>query len=230
MNLKRLLKNYQFELTQTQNEQLLTYFTFLVEYNENVNLTALTSEEDVFVKHFLDSLLIFKNVELKNKKVLDLGAGAGFPSIPNAILNPNANFTIIEPLNKRCVFLNLLIKKLNINNVIVICKRGEDIDDTEIEQFDICSARAVAKANILLELLAKYTKIAGQIILPKANLEFNEKHDALNAADKLFLTLDLIESYNFEGNERNNMIFTKIKKTPKIYPRNFGQIKKSPLK
>lgn len=230
MNLIELLKKYEIDINKEQEQKLITYFEFLVEYNENVNLTALTSQEDVFVKHFLDSLLIFKNVDLTNKNILDLGAGAGFPSIPNAILNLQTQFTIIEPLNKRCVFLNLLVEKLQLTNVTINCKRGEDINIDEIETFDICSARAVAKANILLELLAKYTKMSAQIILPKANLDDSEKKDALNAAKKLNLEFDKIESYSFEGNDRNNLFFTKKAKTPKIYPRNFGQIKKSPLK
>lgn len=227
--IENIFKEYGFTLSQTQLEKLRTYFEFLVEYNENVNLTALTSEEDVYVKHFLDSLLIFKDMDVNDKRILDLGAGAGFPSVPNAIIYPDTQFVIIETLGKRCVFLELLIKKLELNNIKVLNKRGEDISESEIESFDICCARAVAKANVLLELLAKYTKINGFILLPKANLESSEKTHALGAAKKLKLDYLKTISYEFESNQRNNMLFLKQSKTPYKYPRNFGQIKKSPL-
>lgn len=230
MILKKLFEKYNIVITKKQENTFENFFIFLVEYNKNVNLTALTSHDDVLVKHFLDSILIFKDQNIDNLNILDLGAGAGFPSIPNAILNPNTKFTIIETLNKRCVFLNLLVEKLNLNNVEIICKRGEDIFDYEVEKFDITCARAVAKSNILLELLAKYTKIDGLIILPKATLEEVEKNDAKNAAIKLKLKYLSTLSYEFENNNRNNLVFKKINKTPKIYPRNFGQIKKSPLR
>lgn len=228
--MKELFKKYNIEINDNQSDLLETYFNYLVEYNKNVNLTAITKKEDVYVKHFLDSLLIFQNQDLENKKILDLGAGAGFPSVPNAILNPNTQFYIIETLNKRCVFLNLLIEKLGLNNVTVMNKRGEDINENEIEFYDITCARAVAKANVLLEILAKYTKIDGLVILPKANLEKEELDNAKQAAWKLNLKYQKIDTYEFENNTRNNIIIKKEKKTPKKYPRNFGMIKNNPLK
>lgn len=229
MNTKELFENHGFSLTKNQEEKFAKYFEFLVEYNKNVNLTALTTEEDVYVKHFLDSIYIFKDINLDEKKILDLGAGAGFPSVPNAILYPDTQFVIVETLKKRCIFLEKLIELLELTNVEVRNKRGEDILESEIEDFDITCARAVAKANVLLELLAKYTKINGMVLLPKANLEDTEKTHALGAARKLNLKYLKTISYTFEENNRNNLLFIKQVKTPNRYPRNFGQIKNSPL-
>ena len=165
MNFKNEVQNLGIQLNNEQENQFLTYFNELVEVNQYMNLTAITEKEDVYRKHFLDSLEIVRALDNKEKYTLcDVGSGAGFPSIPLAIVDSNVNVTIIDALNKRIKFLNDLTGKLGLTNVNALHKRAEDYVKEVGASFDIVTARAVARLNILVELCLPLVKIGGKFI------------------------------------------------------------------
>ena len=158
-------------LSEHQLNQLDKYYNMLVEYNKNVNLTAITEYNQVLLKHFYDSLTLTKAIELTNQKICDIGTGAGFPGIVLKIAYPNLEITLVESLTKRCVFLNEVIKELGLEDIKVVNQRAEEFSHNNIEYFDIITSRAVAKLNILLELSIKSLKIGGYYIALKANVD-----------------------------------------------------------
>jgi 16S rRNA (guanine527-N7)-methyltransferase len=165
MDFNSLLSKIDITLSNRQLEQFDIYFKFLVEYNEVVNLTAITDEEEVYIKHFYDSILLSKVIDLNSiKSLCDVGAGAGFPSIPLKILYPELNVTIVDGLDKRIKFLTLLCQKLDIKGVNLVHGRAEDYAKTHRESFDIVTARAVARFNILNELCIPLVKVGGHFI------------------------------------------------------------------
>lgn len=217
-----------YTLTNEQKERFEKYLELIQEYNKVMNLTGIDDKFGVYLKHFYDSLLVIDFIKDDNLKIGDLGSGAGFPGIVLAIYYPNNEFTLIEPLQKRCKFLETVIEELGLTNVKVLNKRAEELDH---EQFDIVTSRAVAKLNILLELSIPLLKTGGKFIALKgANVEeeiltskhaFNTLHSTLETKQK--------EIIPFEESTRYNLIIKKDKKTNAKYPRNFGKIKKSPL-
>lgn len=217
-------------LSEYQINQLDNYYNMLVEYNKNINLTAITDYDQVLLKHFYDSLTITKVIELTNQKVCDIGTGAGFPGIVLKIAYPNLEITLVESLTKRCIFLNEVIKKLDLKNINVVNQRAEDFSQNSVEYFDIITSRAVAKLNILLELSIKSLKIGGYYIALKSNVE-EEIKNISTCLTKLNASLDSITTFNLPiDNSLRNII--KIKKeasTPSTYPRRYNEIKKRPL-
>lgn len=217
-------------LSEHQLNQLDKYYNMLVEYNKNINLTAITDYDQVLLKHFYDSLTITKAIELTNQKVCDIGTGAGFPGIVLKIAYPNLEITLVESLTKRCVFLNEVIKELDLKNIKVVNQRAEEFSQNNIEYFDIITSRAVAKLNILLELSIKSLKIGGYYIALKANVD-EEMKSISTCLTKLNASLDSIITFNLPiDNSLRNII--KIKKdgpTPSLYPRRYNEIKKRPL-
>ena len=217
-------------LSEYQLNQLDKYYNMLVEYNKNINLTAITEYDQVLLKHFYDSLTITKAIELTNQKVCDIGTGAGFPGIVIKIAYPNLEITLVESLTKRCVFLNEVIKELDLKNIKVVNQRAEEFSQNNIEYFDIITSRAVAKLNILLELSIKSLKIGGYYIALKANVE-EEIKSISTCLTKLNASLESITTFNLPiDNSLRNII--KIKKdgpTPPSYPRRYNEIKKRPL-
>ena len=172
------------------NEQLkafITYYHFLIEWNQKINLTAITKQEEVFEKHFYDSITPAFYLNFSHKQICDVGAGAGFPSIPLKILFPDLQLTIVDSLNKRIHFLNLLAEKLSISNYHFIHDRAENFGQNlkYREKFDIVIARAVAKLSVLSEYCLPLTKIGGTFIALKGNMLENEIKDAQNALEKL---------------------------------------------
>lgn len=217
-------------LSEHQLNQLDKYYNMLVEYNKNINLTAITDYDQVLLKHFYDSLTITKAIELTNQKVCDIGTGAGFPGIVLKIAYPNLEITLVESLTKRCIFLNEVIKELDLKNIKVVNQRAEEFSQNNIEYFDIITSRAVAKLNILLELSIKSLKIGGYYIALKANVD-EEMKSISTCLTKLNASLESITTFNLPiDNSLRNII--KIKKdgpTPPSYPRRYNEIKKSPL-
>ena len=208
------------------------YYDRLVTVNEYMNLTAITEHDEVYNKHFLDSLLITKAIDEGEKFTLcDVGSGAGFPSIPLAIVNPNVEVTIIDALNKRINFLNELIKYLELPNAIAYHKRAEEFAKDKRESFDIVTARAVARLNLLSELCLPLVKIGGKFIAMKGQGGAHELAEAAKAittlGGKVVKTLEL-ELPN-EAGKREIIIIEKVKPTPMKYPRAFAKIKERPL-
>ena len=217
-------------LSEYQLNQLDKYYNMLVEYNKNINLTAITEYNQVLLKHFYDSLTLTKAIELTTQKVCDIGTGAGFPGIVLKIAYPDLEITLVESLTKRCVFLNEVIKELDLKNIKVVNQRAEEFSQNNIEYFDIITSRAVAKLNILLELSIKSLKIGGYYVALKANVD-EEIKSISTCLTKLNASLESITTFNLPiDNSLRNII--KIKKdgpTPPSYPRRYNEIKKRPL-
>lgn len=233
MDFKELLQKVNIELTDEMESSFDTYYKFLIEYNEKVNLTAITDYEGVYLKHFYDSLILSCAIDLNQKvRCCDVGAGAGFPSVPNAICFPNLDVTIIDALNKRITFLNELVKNLKLTNVKAIHARAEEYAKEEWENFDLVTARAVARLNILAELCLPLVKLGGYFIAMKGqegNEEYNEAKKALALlGGKLEKEVEMTLPYDL--GRRTILVIKKVSNTPKKYPRAFAQIKKSPLK
>lgn len=219
------------EINDDQLKKLEKYYNILKEQNKVMNLTRIINKEDVYLKHFYDSLTICKIVDLnKPKELCDIGSGAGFPGIVLKIIFPQLNITLIDSLNKRITFLNYVIKELNLININTIHCRAEEYAKDNIEKFDIVTARAVAKTSILLELSIPMTKINGIFIAMKANID-EEIPNINNTCDKLNCKLEKIETFKLPKEEsiRNLICFRKLQSTNIKYPRKFEQIKKNPL-
>lgn len=225
---KEELKKLNITLTKTQENQLEEYYNLLIEENKKINLTTITKKEDVYLKHFYDSLTIIKVIDLTKKETLiDIGTGAGFPGLVLKIVFPNLKVTLLDSLNKRINFLNKVIEKLNLTNIKTVNSR---IETYQQETFDIVTSRAVSKINILLELSCQLVKKEGFLILLKANA-LEELKASKNSLDKLNFKLIKKEEFllPIENSLRTILKFQKIKATPNKYPRNFAKIKKNPL-
>ena len=220
------------ELNDQQLKQFEKYYELLVEWNEKMNLTNITNKEDVYLKHFYDSLTLSFFHPLTNQHVCDIGAGAGFPSIPLKIVYPNIKVTIVDSLNKRIVFLNKLIEELQLENVEAIASRAEEYALDHREAFDIVSARAVARLNILDELCLPLTKVGGYFITLKGAQGSLELEECRQGISKLGGKVEDIQAFTLPGHDdqRVNIYIKKVNKTPIKYPRMFAKIKKSPLK
>lgn len=225
------LKDKGIELSEKQLHQFELYYQTLVEWNEKMNLTAITKKEDVYLKHFYDSLTISFDHEFHNQTLCDIGAGAGFPSIPLKIVYPDLKVTIVDSLTKRITFLKHLTQVLELDHVEALSTRAEDYAKDHRESFDIVTARAVARLNILDELCLPLVKEKGYFITLKGLKAKEEYDEAKNGIEKL--GGKLVKEINFtltdENDHRCNMYIHKIKKTPIQYPRPFGKIKKKPL-
>lgn len=222
------LKQYDIEISDLQFEQLDKYAEILVEYNEKVNLTAITDPEGIENKHFLDSLLFAKNPLVKGK-VVDVGTGAGFPGIVTKIFKPEIDLTMIEPTGKRCVFLQYALDTIGIKANVVKERAEEAARKQWREQFDVATARAVADMRILSEYCIPLVKVGGHFIAMKGDGE-KELTPAMNAITKLGGKFENMEEYKLPDESKRTIIISKkIKETTKVYPRNGGKINKSPL-
>ena len=222
-------------LTENMQKQLEMYKNLLLEWNEKINLTAITDEEEIFVKHFVDCLYCAKYIKKEDKKIIDVGTGAGFPGLVLAIYFPDKEFTLLDALNKRLVFLEDVINKLGLKNVKLVHGRAEEIVriDNLYENYDIAVSRAVAQLPILLEYISPYIKVNGKCIVMKGDNVDEEIKVSSNALKVLNLKLlrKNLYSYNVKNEEykRSILEIEKINETPKKYPRNYGKIKKKPL-
>lgn len=221
------LKELNIEVTKEKLEKLNRYYELLIEWNEKINLTAITEKKDVYLKHFYDSLTLNKIVNLNKVSTLaDVGTGAGLPGIVLKIFFPEIHIVLIDSLNKRVEFLKIVIEELKLNKIEVINSRVEEIKIRE--KYEVVTARAVANLHVLLELLTPISK--EYIILMKGDAT-----SELESTKKLYheLSLKLIEIQEFflpiEKSKRTLIKYRKLKPTNIKYPRNFGTIKKHPL-
>lgn len=230
----QLLIQQGIELTDRQKDQFERYFELLVEWNEKINLTAITEKNEVYLKHFYDSIApvlqgLIDNQELK---LLDIGAGAGFPSLPMKIICPQLDVTIIDSLNKRINFLKLLAEELKLDKVHFYHGRAEDLaqDKAFRAQFDLVTARAVARMQVLSELTIPYLKVGGKLLALKASNAPEELDEAKNALNLLFSKVQDNLSYALpNGDPRFITVVEKKKETPNKYPRKAGMPNKRPL-
>lgn len=204
------------------------YCNFLIEYNKKINLTAISNKNEIFIKHFIDSLTVSKFIK-NSCKLIDIGSGAGFPGVPLKILNSNINLTLLESSKKKCEFLKELSSILKINYNI-LNNRAEILskDLNYREKFDICVSRAVANLKILAELCIPFIKINGIFISMKGPNFETELENSINIIQKLGCKINKIEQILLPDNfgTRYLIFIQKIKNTLKIYPRSFSQIKK----
>ncbi len=222
------LKQYNIEISELQFEQLDKYAEILVEYNEKVNLTAITDPEGIENKHFLDSLLFAKNPLVKGK-VVDVGTGAGFPGIVTKIFKPEIELTMIEPTGKRCTFLQYALDTIDIKAAVVKERAEEAARKGWREKYDVATARAVADMRVLSEYCIPLVKVGGHFIAMKGDGE-KELTPAMNAIGKLGAKFEKIEEYALpDESKRTIIVCKKEKETPKVYPRNGGKISKAPL-
>lgn len=218
------------KLNKNQLEQLEKYYKMLVKYNKFMNLTGITEYEQVFLKHFYDSLTIMKVIDLnKEQSLCDIGTGAGFPGLVLKICFPNLKVTLLDSLNKRIEFLNKVISELNLKNIEVIHTRAEEYAINHRNEFDITTARAVAHLSVLLEYAIPMTKVGKYFIAMKANVE-EELKEIDNSLNQLKTSLIKIEEFKLplENSQRTIIKFEK-QRDNKNYPRKNSEIKKNRL-
>lgn len=222
-----------FELSDQQLEQFALYYQLLIEWNQKMNLTAITDEEDVYLKHFYDSLTLAFLPEFDGTgRLCDVGAGAGFPSIPLKILFPALDVTIVDSLNKRIGFLNQLQTSLGLTDVHFYHDRAETFGQNPAfrGQFDFVTARAVARLNVLTELCLPLVKKGGQFFALKAAKSEEEVAEAKSAITLLGGKLGTLTDVSLpNGDLRQIVAIKKTKETPKKYPRKPGTPNKQPL-
>lgn len=222
-------------LTDEQYGQFIKYMRLVQEWNEKINLTAITEDEEFVKKHFIDCIKAFKSNAIKKAKtIIDVGTGAGFPGVPIAILHPAAEITLLDSLNKRINFLNLVVKELDLKNVVTIHSRAEDgARNPELrEKFDVATSRAVANMAVLSEFCMPYVKKNGYFVALKGPSIEEELTNGSNAIKILGGELkNIIEVSVEETDLKHNIVeILKINNCPKIYPRKAGTVTKKPLK
>ena len=224
-NFKEELAKENIILTDQMLEQFDLYFKLLEKYNKVMDLTNVIDEDEVYDRHFYNSLTIAFDFDFNNLHLCDVGAGAGFPSIPLKICFPNMKLTIIDPLSKRMDFLKIVIEQLNLQDVDILYLRAEDASLKYQEQFDVVSARAVAPLNILVEITSQLVKVNGYLITMKGKKAQDELDVSKNAIETCKLHLEKQVTVG----ESTNLYFKKMAKISNKYPRNYGQIKRRPL-
>lgn len=232
MNIETFIKEVEklnISVTKENLASLAKYKDLLVEYNKKFNLTAIKSDEEIYLKHFYDSLTLIKAYSLNgNLKLLDIGTGAGFPGLVLKIFYPDLELTLLDSNHKKIAFLEVVIKELNLKNVTCINSRAENLPKTYREYFDIVTSRAVAHLRILLELSIPYLKVGGKLIAMKG-LSEDEIKESAKILEKLDSTIVDTIKFNLpiEGSNRSLVIIQKNKKTNEIYPRSYDKIVKN---
>ena len=226
----RELVKININLTDKQLNQLDIYYQFLVEENKKYNLTNITEENDVYLKHFFDSLTITKIISLNNQYICDVGTGAGFPGMVLKIVFPNLKIDLLDATAKKCNFLRTLINKLQLDNINVINDRAELYSKEQREKYDIVTSRAVAPLKHLLEYSIPLLKVDGKFIALKSNIT-EELQNIDNYYKKLYLKDEKIIVFKLPNELSNRTIYevTKSKKTSLMYPRPYNQIKKKDI-
>ena len=230
--IKDLSSRINVDLDEEKIEKFYDYMNLLLDWNEKINLTAITKQEEIVLKHFIDSMTVLKYIE-KDKKIVDIGTGAGFPGIPISIVSNN-NVTLVDSLNKRINFLEDVISKLELKNVQALHYRAEDFGKDKLyrEKFDITISRAVANLSTLVEYLLPLTKVGGKCICMKGQDAEEETKEAKFAIKELGGKIEKVEEFYLPETDmkRTIIIINKIKETPNKYPRKAGLPSKQPLK
>ena len=225
------IENIGINLYDIQKEQFEKYYEYLIEYNSHTNVTSITNKEDVYLKHFYDSILLTQSTNFNNiNSMLDIGCGAGFPGLVIKIIYPNINLTLLDSNNKKTTFCSNLVNILELENVEVINKRAEEYIKDKREYYDLVTARAVKDLSILNELAIPYVNVNGYFIAMKSNYEeeLNNSINGINTLGGKYLETKNIDLPNNLGT-RNFVIIKKINKTNIKYPRQYNQILKKPL-
>lgn len=222
-----------FNFSVEQLEKFYKYMNLLIEWNEKMNLTAITEPNDIILKHFIDSITINKYIE-NNAKVVDVGTGAGFPGIPLSIIRTDLQITLVDSLNKRLIFLQEIKKELELKNIDIVHARAEEFGQNKNyrETFDIATSRAVANLSTLSEYLVPLVKIKGKCVCMKASDAEEEIKQAENAVNILGGKIVKVEKFNLPNSDigRTIIIINKEKSTNGKYPRKPGTPSKEPLK
>ena len=228
--IKDIFDSYNIKLNDIQINQFESYLTFLIQENEKFNLTAITQPKEIIIKHFIDSVLPYKDIPL-NSKVIDVGTGAGFPGIPLKILRNDLHLTLLDSLQKRINFLNNLLEKLNIKDVKTIHSRAEDYVSSNREIFDIALSRAVASIPTLAEYLIPYVKINGLVMMYKGSKVNEEIALGQKAINELGGKIINVQNFYLSevDSERNIVFIKKIHSTNKKYPRGKNLPKTKPI-
>lgn len=225
----RVFGENKISITEYQAEQFSVYCDFLLEYNEKVNLTAVTNVNEVLEKHFVDSV---KGISLIKENALcaDIGTGAGFPGVPLAIMRPDITVCLVDALNKRLVFLNELKEKIGLKNVYTVHGRSEDLGKNDMRQkFDCVFSRAVARLNVLCEYDLPFVKKGGYMLAWKGPQIYDEVKESEKAINILGGEFEKIYTSDMEDTQHYIAVIRKIKDTPLKYPRQAGMLKKNPL-
>lgn len=214
--------------------KIYQYRQLILEWNTKINLTAITDEEEMYIKHFIDSYLVLKTgLSMKRKKVLDIGTGAGFPGIPLALLYPESDFTLLDSLNKRIQFLEIVQETLGMKNLELIHGRAEDYakQGAYREQYDLVVSRAVADLPVLLEYALPFLKVGGTFVAYKGPGASAEVERSANALELLGGEIESLQIYNLPiiEDERHFILVKKVVETPIRYPRKPGKASKNPL-
>ena len=212
--------------------RLYELYEHLVEVNKITNLTAITDAKDVILKHFLDCATVCALLP-ENARVLDVGCGAGFPSLPIAILRQDVSVVSLDSTNKKIEFVKSAVSKLGLNNIEAFCGRAEEFIEGKRESFDVCTSRAVARLNVLIEICAPYVKVGGSFVAMKSNKWQEELDEVIKSSKMLGFgehAVGEIKLSAFDGEiDRAIVSFKKIAKTNEKYPRKYAQILKKPL-
>ena len=232
MDFKQKLNEFDIKINDEQIKSFEKYMNLLLEWNEKINLTAITQPEEIKLKHFIDSLTVLKYIN-DDDKVIDIGTGAGFPGIPLKIMNENTKITLLDSLNKRINFLNIVIETLNLRNIQAIHGRAEEIARNKLyrEKYDVAVSRAVANLSTLTEYMLPFVKVGGKCICMKGANVNEELERAQNAIKELGGEIERVDNFYLSDNdnERNIIVIKKIKKTKSKYPRKAGTPSKEPL-
>jgi 16S rRNA (guanine527-N7)-methyltransferase len=232
INLKENLVSVGITLTPIQEQQFEQYYQMLVAANEQFNLTTIIKKDEVYVKHFYDSIITLDYTIAKNTNSLcDIGSGAGFPGIPLKIVYPHLSVTLIEPTSKKVMFLKSVIETLQLDKTVVINARAEEAINQYREKFDVVTARAVARLNILSELCIPFVRVGGLFVSLKGALYQEELDEALPAITKLsgriLQVKELVLPHDL--GKRGLILVEKVAKTNPMFPRNYATLKKRPL-
>lgn len=226
--LKEGLTQLGLSLPEDRQRILCAFARAMVKQNEVMNLTAITEDTQVAKLHLLDSLTVLCCAELSEKKLIDVGCGAGFPGVPVAIACPEARVTLLDSLGKRVKWLEETLPALGISAECVTA-RAEEAVASRRETYDYATSRAVARLNILLELTAPYVKVGGAVLAMKGAAAKEELAECAGAIKKLGLQLEAVREFPIDGTSHAVIVLRKIAPTPKQYPRRYAKIKQSPL-